>query len=593
MPTLAETIAQACGEATAKALADAKGELTGIAVEGGHAAAGGLLGDVGRVTGIITNLLSDIPVIGGLLTDLVDPLHAVEEGAGKFGTGFGLGYLLGYIGWQLMEPLMLPLIHGVNANTTNQVFDPQTAAQLVSKGVISRQHGRDEAAGGGLDTPHFDQLVEGVDVRPALGELLRLLNLEAIKPADVEQALTREGVPEFWHGPLMELRRQLLSPADLALAVLRGHIDQATMEGYAGQLGVTPDDMQVLVDNTGEPPGLMQLLEAFRRQIIDQPRLERGIRQSRVRNEWIDVVEALRYAPPSPADALRAAVQGHLSQDEARGKAQEAGLNPSEWQWLYETEGDPIARGEALELLHRGVMSEEQVRQAVRESRVKDKYIDDIIALGRRLIPYRTINTILNHGIRDKQWGINYLMSLGYTQDDADALVATSTSAKTAHIKQITEAQVSDLYQSKAIGRAEAQQLYSNLGYDAKEIGYILDALEAHAGLAEQRKAVTAVRAAVIGGRTTIAEASGELDKLGVLATQRDQLLRDWEMEHRAVIRNLTPAQIANTVFYGIWREDYATRKLMALGYSEDDAKVLLDIRLHRPAPHGATEGPG
>lgn len=586
MPTLAQTIAQACGEAVAKALADDKQLLEDVAKAGGEAASNGLLGDVEDVVSILSNLLGDIPIIGGLLSDVADPIHAVEKSAGRFGRGFGLGWVVGSIMWQLIQPLMLPVQHAVNAHTTNELYDPATAAQLAAKGIISTEQGRSESSGDGLDVPHFDGLLEAARNYPALGEALRLLNLQAIGEADVQTFLTRQGVPEQYHAPLMELRRLFLSPADLALANLRGFLEDGTAQEYAKLLGMDANDFAVLIANTGEPPGTMQLLEAYRRGYIHEDRLARGVRQSRVRDEWLDVIKDLRYQRMSPIDAIRAYVQHHLNEEQARQIAQDGGLYPDDFDPLYETYGNPISVTGALELYHRGEMKLADVEQAIHESRYKDKYTADIIKLGRRMISFFELRRVLAAGTWTPEQGIKYLMEQGYDQADAAAMVSTSTSTKSATVKGLTETQIMDMYETKAITSAQAQELLKNIGYAPAETSYVLDALDAKASLTELNKAINAVRAAYMADRIPISDARNQLDALGVLASHRDQLLKDWQLEHKAIVKVLTPAQWASAIYYGLVSYDYGVQKIESLGYDRQEALLLADIRLHGLGPH-------
>ena len=578
--------------AVAKAIADSKDELTAIAKEGGDAAAGGFLGDVGRLTDIVSSLLGDIPFVADLLGIGVDPIQVIENAGGRMGRGFGFGYLFGYLGWQLMNPLLLPVIHEVNAHTTNVLYDPDTAAQLVSKGVIQQDQGRSESSGGGLDNPHFDGLVDAQYVRPALAELLELLRRGEIKQQDFALALQRNGIPDFWWDPLQALGRVLLSPADLADATLRGFLDPDVAQEYAGTLGVLAPDFQVLIDNTGEPPGLMQLLEAYRREFIDEDRLKHGIRESRVRDEWIDVVEALRFEPMSAADSVNAAVQGHLSYDDAKTRATRAGLLPDDFDVVYQNAGEPIGLVEMLELLNRGVMTQDQVIQGIKESHYKDKYIPFILERKRTLIPYRTINTIIEKGVRDKQWGISYLMDLGYTQDDADALVSTSTSTKSAKAKELTEAQTLELYKAKQVKRDDALQMLETLGYDAHDADFLLSITDAQQSQAEQGKAIAAIRSSFLASKIVEQDASNQLDQLHVLSEARDQLLADWKIEKAGQVKTLTAAQVAAAVYYGIWSYDQAVAKLVELGYSQNDAAVVVDLRVHGVPSTEAPPGP-
>lgn len=581
MATLADVLAQAIADAVTKVLKDSKGELEDIAKAGGQEAGGGLLNDVGSLSDALAGLLSDIPLLGQLLTDIGDPLKAVEGAGGKAGEAFGLGTVVGFIGSQLLEPLMLPVLHLVNTNTTNQIFDPQTAATLAARGIISKEFAKSESSGGGFDDPHQTWLQEAQVAYPTLDVALRLLNLDLATEAEVQQWLERQAVPADHWGRLMALRRLLLSPADLALANLRGFMSDGTMNGYAKQLGLSEADMAVLVQNTGEPPGLMQLLEAYRRQFIDQERLAHGIKQSRVRDEWIDVVEKLRYAPMPTADAITALVRGYIGPEEARQIADQNGLIPSQFDTLWHAHGRPIADGQALELYNRGLMTAEQVKQVVRESDVKDEYVDSVLQLHLKLLPYFEVKAILAAGVRSKEWGVEQLVKQGYSTDEADAVAAASTAPKTAALKTITETQIMELYENRDISAEQARELLKNIGYEKDETNYILDAIEAKASLAEQTKAVNAVRATYLVDRITLDDARNQLDALGVQSGRRDMLLKDWQTERAGIVKVPTEGQFASAVYYDIVTYEYAEGRLKAMGYSDDDARLLLDVRLH------------
>ena len=586
MATLADVIASTVATSVKTVIDGSEALLTRVAVAGGRAVqSSSTINDTASVIAAITGIIGTIPVVGTIITDL-NPLKAVEDAGGHEGRAFGSGFILGTLGWTLLEPLVRELTHGAEALFTSQIFDPATAATLAAKGIISKSFGESEAGGGGLDASHFDQLLQSALERPAIGEALRLHNLNAITDAQLDETLQHNAVhPDFW-GPLKELARLLLSPADLALANLRGEMDASTMYGYAQQLGLQRQDMDVLVANTGEPLGLMQLLEAYRRGIIPKDRLERGIRQSRVRNEWIDVAEALRYQPPDPGIVVQGVIRHAITSDQGRALVAERGINPDDWDLILAAHGRPIAAGEALELFNRGEMTADQVAQAIRQSDIRDEYIPDIQKLARRLIPPRTISTIVHHGIKDKAWAIDYLRQWGYTADDAAALVGSAVTSKTLAIKQATERQIIDLFEARAITKDEAIAQLANIGYDSQEAAFILEATDASATLKEQNRAVNAIRASFLADRIDTHAAGVELDALGLTAQHRDKLISEWQIERASVVKGLTEGQMVQAYGYGIWSREYATNKLVALGYSQADATVLLDIKDKGPGPN-------
>src|SRR5260221_1165122 len=68
-----------------------------------------------------------------------------------------------------------------------------------------------------------------------------------------------------------------LSPAELALAHVRGVIPEAHAIAEAAQSGIEADRYHTLYMITGEPPGPQQLMEALRRGFIDRATFEHGI----------------------------------------------------------------------------------------------------------------------------------------------------------------------------------------------------------------------------------------------------------------------------------------------------------------------------
>jgi hypothetical protein len=578
---LDDTIREALHAALDEWFNDVEGNLNTIGENAGKAAAGGILGDVGRLTSIFSDLLGAIPVIGSLLEDATNPIAAVENAAGKFGTGFGLGWLAGSIGLRLMEPLLLPAFHASAAAVTNEIFDPDTAARLVAQGIISSQFGASEASGSGFDGQHFNWLADSALTRPETGELLRLYNLQLIGQSDVELAFQRHGIPQFWWGPLLALSRNFLSVADLALAQLRGDLSDTDAGAYAGLLGMTPDDFSVLLANTGEPPGVMQLLEAYRRGFIDEPTLELGIRQSRVRDQWIPVLEQLRFERMSAATAIDATRQNYLTFDQGQAAAALAGLDPQDFQTAFDVSGEPMAIGEMLALWKRGDVTQDQVEQAIRESHIKDEYIPMYLDYGTHLFSVYYVKEILGSGQGDTQWGINYLMALGYSQDDATRFVNTFAGNSTGAAKKITEAQILELYDTHGVTSDEATQLLAQLGYAPDQITLILAAEDSKVLASEQTKAISAVRTKYLAGHYSQQNASGLLDQFGLPSAQRDALIADWNLELQGQVKVLTEGQIADAVYYQIYTIDQGIAALQAQGYSQADAQTLIYIRLH------------
>lgn len=591
MPTPAQQLAQTLTDALNQWVKDNPDLFKINITDTGGGSGDGGSGDGSDLIGIVLGLAGLAALLDPEFLAAKGALDGVGQQGGHQGAVFASGWFIGETLLRFAEPYTRYITHLMENAAGSQIFGPDQAADLTARGVITHTFGASEAGGGGFDNPHFDQMAEAALRYPGSVDALRMWNLGFIGEDEVNLILKRQGMPDSLRDEFKQLRRQYLSVADIALGALRGDIAAADAQAYANQLGMTDEDFQRFVYNTGEPPGIMQLLEAFRRDYIDQDRLKRGVLQSRVRDEWFDVILDLRYQRMSAADAIDATVQNHLTSDQGLAAAKLAGLFPDDFPILLETAGEPLSRTEMTELVNRHEATVAEYAQAMRESRLKDKYIPFAEKLLRRLIPYRTINTIISHGVRDQKWGINYLMDLGYNEDDATALISTSASSKTAHIKALSESQILTLWEGKAISEKDAIDQLGTIGYAPDEAKFLLEYTAAKRAVSEQNKAVTYLRTGYLNHRITIEQASASMDKLGVPPDQRDQLKRDWEIERSSQVKVLTVPEITSAVNYGVIEFADAQAKLVEMGYTDNDAKVVIGAAI-KGLPKGVTVHP-
>lgn len=544
----------------------------------------------GGIVGLLGGILGEVPILGYPFKVLADMLG----NAGGIVEGVTLGWALGTAIYPALRALLLPIIHETNAITTNEVHDPTTAADLVARGLMQPGHGADEAAGGGFDGDHFDRLVGLATTHPDVSALMELFRREVVDQSFVLTTLNRLGYSDEAARKLVALEQNLLSPADLALARLRGIIDDATMEAYARQVGITPADMQVLIGNTGEPLGLMEMLEAYRRGFIDKPTLERGIRQSRVRDEWIPTAEALRYAPMSTSDAVRAVVENYITSDQGLKIAQENGLMPEHWPVMVESWGRPLAHEQMASLVHRGLASREQFDQAMRESDIKDKYIGQSFEVADRLLPERLIVQAIHFNAIDLKTGARMLLQLGYNQEATGILLKLGLHEAQGKAHDLTASQIVTLYEEGTLHRDQAIQHLAAIHYSTQNAEYLLGLADTRAHLKEVGQEQQALRSEYILSKLTADQAIAQLREIGLSQAQAQHLITVWNRERRRVSKTLSVTEITHAVHQGTLDYNQALALLLGLGYSNHDAEILiLSNGGTRPTPPRPTGGAG
>lgn len=373
-------------------------------------------------------------------------------------------------------------------------------------------------------------------------------------------------------------QNQVLTPAESAIAVVKGVANDSNASTEAALSGIGRERFDALVGITGNPPGPQELLDQWRRKLIDTETLEHGLRQGYLKNEWIPFMEAFRYVPLTPHAYLQGAVEGHISLPDAIAKADGLGLTESDAQLVYETLGNPPGVVEMLKLWKRGVVTEEQVNQAIRESHYKNKYVDIIKEYATYFPPPRTITTLLSHGAITQDQANKLFEEAGLTPELARAYTASALHVATASHKELTVGQVSSLYSDHLITREAALADLARVGYGGDAAALLLDLADAKAKQAVRAEAINGVRHVYLARRVDDAGAMADLAKFGVGPEQQASLLELWKLQRLTPSKSLTIGQLNQAVKKGAITGEVFLARAVDLGYTPADAQILLDI---------------
>jgi hypothetical protein len=497
------------------------------------------------------------------------------------GTGLQASGLLSSVA-TIMNNELAPAVYDVVRTNPHMLPDAGTIAQLVASQRTDAATGVDAIAANGIDNGWAEAMVSLATSFPSMTDALEMLRRGIITSDQLALWGSFNSIPEDIVGLYLQLETSPISVADAALAVLRGNLTQAQGESIAAENGFSPDSFAVLISNTGEPPGTDQLLEAYRRGIIDKATLERGILQSRYRDEWIPTIEALRYTPMSTSDAVDAVVQNNLTEAEAAVIADQNGLSPGAVDTLIATAGSPLSRTEMSDLYNRGLATKAQFTQALAESRLKDKYGDLAFALRTRIPEASELSRALLNGTIDSKDAVSKAMESGYSQDDATLLVNAGIAEKTKTYRDKVIASIEDLYLDGIISQSDALSGIQDMGYDQDEANLIVKAAAFRQDAAVTTQAVHGVRSKFLARHITSNQAVGYLNAIGLPSDQVTYLMNMWSIEQGAYTKLLTEAQIVKAVTDSLITAQDGESRLIALGYSQGDADLLLNGALWR-----------
>lgn len=391
-----------------------------------------------------------------------------------------------------------------------------------------------------------------------------------------------------------------LSVADAADAVVRGFLSTSAGQGFAAKAGVGVDDFTTLVRLAGDAPSTTDLIEAYRRKLIpldggspDSVGVLQGIAEGALADKWIPMIQGLGDLPIGVADAVDAYVEGQISLADAQQIAYVNGVSADNFQILVNTRGNPPDPTQLAEMVYRGVIPTDGTGpdvlsfvQGISEGATKDKWIPALKQMLRVLPPVSTVEALQRAGTITSAQALGYYADLGVDSDTAALYVQQASATKTTTHKQVAQSDVITLYQAGAIDAPTATGMLEALGYESNEAAEILSIYDFHRAVAAIDQAISKVQSYYVARKISATDTVNALNQLGVPPAQQQQLVEIWNIEQSSDVKLLTAAQIVDAWYYLVISQDVATAELQGIGYTAQDAYILLSNKYQGPLPN-------
>lgn len=488
------------------------------------------------------------------------------------GVSAGLGDLFSW--------LLSPAVQAIIASEPNGLLGNDQLAQLAARGLVNYQLAEKTAAANNLDMEGFAALVRLVqgDLNPS--NVVDLFNRGVLTEAEAIAELLKSGVSRESAEKFLTLAKVPLTPQDAAAAWARNLASEQFVHMAARAQGLTNEDGDILMGLAGEPPATQDVLLAWRRGIIKEADVDRAIVQGPIRNEWIPVIKALFQEPLPVTEAAAAVTQGHLTEEQGRTKAALSGISPEDFAVIVDNSGIPPGLQFADEAFNRGLLTDEQYTAMFLESRIKNKYIELMKAMRENLPPADTARMAYRLGVADREWAVGILAGHGFSRTNAEIMLNLEDARHHESTKDLSRAQILELYEDGVITVEQATDLLGRAGFDDIEVGWMIGMADVRVSRRFVNALTTRVRAAYVAGNLDAEHAATTLDQAGVSGTQRDQLLAIWDLEKEVLSRQLTPAQVVSAVKKGFLDRGEGKDRLVSFGYTEGDAEILIQLSL-------------
>jgi hypothetical protein len=452
------------------------------------------------------------------------------------GAGFAFG--------RASSPVLAPAIEKIRQEAwrtyPDYPLDAGTLATGVAQGQVDPAWAKDEALNNGVNGERFDRLVDIANVGPGMASAFDLWRRGIIPEARFRAALKRGGIEDEWIDDLVRTKDILLSPAELANAVVQGHMSQAAATAEAELQGVTADRFAVLVANTGLPPGPETLLAWLRRGIITQAQFETGILEGHTKPKYIPFYEAARAPVLGATEYANLWLRGWISDAERDAGGELTGYTAEQMDLLSKDRGRPatthqvhigFVRGGRLP----GVGNNERATfsRAVKESNIRPEW-EDILWAQRYSYPSAfVLRALVQSGDITRAEGEQALLFSGWEPTFA----------------------------------AKVSQAWAGGGTTATANPRVKRA---------QDQVFNAAHRSYLDATKTRAEVTAALERIGLDAATAGQVIDLWDAENAILVKPLTPSQIKKAYTSGEIQVDDATARLVAQQWSTADAALYL-----------------
>jgi hypothetical protein len=448
------------------------------------------------------------------------------------------------------------------SNNPNRVLSPDLYAALVAQGAVELELGAELAKREGYAGDKFRSLVYMAQRAPSHAEALEMRRRNEISDAQLRHTFGKEQIEQQYWDALAELVEDRLSPQVVALAVVRGLMQDPGLlpVGPPSTVGNVPafpvstldtldesasggfgrERLQVLAGIMGRPMGPESAAFAYFRDILKRADYDRAISEGDVRNEWADAILETQRAIPSVADYVNARIRGWITDDEMNAGTARHGMSAADTHLLYLRTGRPAAPGQMQTAAARGIdgpdgkpMDRTQFLKGIAESDIRPEWGPMLWGIRHAYPPLFQVNRLVQAGAIDTDTAITWL--------EYDRYAPEVLAALRKYFDGLAPAAVKHPYTAKA-----ESQLWT-----ATHRSYVVDTIN----------------------DTTARES---LAQLGLGESEIDSVLVLWDHEKGITVKPLTPSQIKKAYTTNQITIDDAIARLEAQGRDDADARLYL-----------------
>ncbi len=360
-----------------------------------------------------------------------------------------------------------------------------------------------------------------------------------------EEAMLKQGVSSKWQELYKFVAKQHLSPVDYFSALRRGLIDSKEYDSLMNTLKFDETDRKIAEKVMTFFPTPSDLVTFAVREVYS-PEITRKFGQ------FDDLPEMF----------LKEAYKTGMDEEQARN--------------YWASHWDLPSSQMGFEMLHRGVINEEELAMLLRALDVMPFWREKLIKISYNPLTRVDVRRMYLVGVLKEEDVYRAYLDEGYSPENARRLTDFTIKYENPDVESITRASVVSAYKKDIITKDELTQYFKLLNYNENVLNFWLENADYEKTLDSIEKYTQDITDRYIMGDIDISDVRKELSALDVPSNYIDAVVNDTLAKSAKKTKVPTLDDLRRWLQTGLVEESYFVRKMRLLGYRDADIELYL-----------------
>jgi len=513
-----------------------------------------------------------------IFDEIENPKHEIGAMLASTAGSSAIGGLFGAI----FDPLMASVKYSLQEVMSPYYPTIDQAVYGKLAGVIDDTMEREIFEAQGFDGRFHDIFRKLFKNRIPFAELTDLYRRGHITETLLRDRIKLLGFDDLDVEMLINLITRLPDISSSVIAFFRGTIDRDKLDEIAKQNGITQEFLDILISANRRLIELGDIRSIYYRTGKSDTWLEEQLKKVGYSDDNIkDLKSIFPYFPAVP-DLIRFAVREVYSPEivEKYGQmedlpskfleeAKKAGLPEDQAKNYWAAHWELPSAGQGFEMLHRGVITYEELKTLLRTLDVMPYWRDKLIEIAYSPLTRVDVRRMYNLGILNEDQVYNAYKAIGYNDENAKYMTQFTIAYYQQADKNLTRSNIQDGYKRKYFSRDEAITLLKEIGYDEDEAEFYLSKIDYDEEMEKKKDLLKLLESAYKKDVYTDNEVIEMLSNEGFQATEIDYHLTKWTVSKKVKTAKPDKSELKSWLAKKIVSRETFIEEMKSLGYAD------------------------